>query len=123
MTVLHGWRLDRPYADLVGRSVPSAWETAAREQLEDAVAPWRARYPGVVEVDIKIPHEWVADALVEESGVSDLLVLGRRSTRSPVHVLGSLARTLVGQSRCPVEVVPEPEEVWQLSAPEARPQG
>jgi nucleotide-binding universal stress UspA family protein len=123
VTVLHGWRLDRPYADLVGRSVPSAWERAAREQLEDAVAPWRSSYPEVVEVDIKILHQWVADALVEESGTSDLLVLGRRSTRSPVHVLGSLARTLVGRSRCPVEVVPEPEEVWQLSSLGTPPQG
>lgn len=122
LTVVHAWRLDRPYADLVtaGDDRPE-WLAAARQHLQEAVAPWQARFPDVP-VEIEVRHAWSAEALVDASTTSDLLVLGRRGTRAPRFALGSLARTLIADSRCPVAVVPEPEDGEQLDASELAPQ-
>lgn len=118
LTVVHAWRLDRPYADLVTAGDEwQGWLPRARRHLEDATAPWRVGHPGM-DVAVEVQHEWSAEALVDASRVSDLLVLGRRSGRSPRFTLGSLARTLIGHAVCPVEVVPEPEDGEDRDDPE-----
>lgn len=109
LLVLHAWRLERPYADLLPTGSHRAeWEEGARKHLEDSLAPWRARHPHV-ELHVQVLHQWSAEALLEASATSDLLVLGRHSHRRSalVPVVGSLARTLVLRSSCPVEIVPE----------------
>lgn len=121
LTVVHAWRLDRPYAGLVtaGDDRPE-WLAAARQHLQEAVAPWQARSPGVP-VEIEVRHAWSAEALVDASTTSDLLVLGRHGSRAPRFALGSLARTLIAHSQCPVAVVPEPEDREHLAAYELAP--
>lgn len=122
LTILHAWRLDRPYADLVVADDEwMDWIPAARQHLEHAAARWRVDRPEVP-VSVEVHHEWPAEALVEASRSSDLLVLGRHAGRAPSFVAGSLARTMVGASLCPVLVVPEPEDVWELDADEIAPQ-
>ncbi len=108
LTVLHAWRLDRPYADLVSTAgAPSGWEERARKHVEEALEPFRVRYQSVA-VDVQIRHQWSAEALLELTEASGLLVLGRHSSHRHLVVLGSLARTLVLEAGCPVQIVPPP---------------
>ena len=67
----------------------------------------RAGFDGAVE-ELLVPASAV-DALVEASTDADLLVVGAREP-GPLgtFVLGSVRRTLVDRSRCPVVVVPAP---------------
>ena len=122
LAVVHAWQLDRPYADLAtDRDAHCTWLAAARQHLQETVAPWHARAPGVP-IEIEVAPAWPADALVEASETSDLLVLGRRGSRAPEFALGSLARTLIAHSRCPVAVVPGPDDRERLEAGEPAPQ-
>ena len=66
--------------------------------------------------------------LVDDSRNASLVVIGRRGARGwiPEH-LGSLARTVLRASMCPVMVVPvasdsQPSDDWELSADEVAPQ-
>lgn len=122
LTVVHAWRLDRPYAELItaGDDRPE-WLAAARRHLQEAMAPWQTRFPDVP-VKIEVRHEWSAEALVDASTASDLVVLGRRGSRAPRFALGSLARTLIAYSKCPVAVVPEPDDREQPDASDPAPQ-
>ena len=64
----------------------------------------KARHPEV-DVHIELMHMRPADALVERSGRSDLLVLGRSWAKPTVSHLGSVTRAVLREARCPVEVV------------------
>lgn len=107
LTVLHAWKLSGVYDDIISNRVSMEdWRATTLEQMEQLVSEWRSFYPDVdVEVDLR--HQYPAPALVGASEGADLIVLGRRGHGAPLGVyLGSIARTLIRESRCPVEIAP-----------------
>jgi nucleotide-binding universal stress UspA family protein len=75
--------------------------------VQDHVAPGQSAHP-TIDVRAEVPHIRPVDALEHASAHSDLLLVGRRRGHGLVH-LGSVVRTLISESRCPVGVVGSPE--------------
>lgn len=89
------------------------WEAVAKAEsqfLEDAVAPWRARYPHI-EVACLVDEAKPASALLKHSAGAQLVVVGNhwRSTVASV-MLGSTGLNLLHHSRIPVMVCHVQEE-------------
>lgn len=105
LRVLHAWRLQRPYDDImVGEPGASDWAAQVTERLETATAGLRSAFPEV-EVEIDVRHQDPASALVAASDEADLLLLGRRRHTAPLGLLlGVTARAVIRESRCPVEI-------------------
>ncbi|WP_214105552.1 universal stress protein [Acrocarpospora catenulata] len=83
---------------------------------QEHLAPWRARYPEI-EVIEDIRREHPVGALVSASRGANLLVVGARQGASGSSArLGSVARGVLDNARCPVAVVRLPYEqqrrVW-----------
>lgn len=106
LRVLHAWRLDAAYDDIVSSRVADSWREEQARILASAVAEFRAAYP-TVPVGVEVLHQWPAQALVDESGSASLVVVGRHAGhwRGAPH-LGAVARTVLRESDCPVMVVP-----------------
>ncbi|MEU9832398.1 universal stress protein [Streptosporangium sp. NPDC048047] len=83
--------------------------TAAEKTAERALAPWMERYPHVPVIrSVVCEHPVVA--LREASETADLLVVGSRGLgRLGSAVLGSVGHGVLHHARCPVVVVPSPE--------------
>lgn len=78
---------------------------AATQTLREAVAPWMARYPNVPVVEHLVPGR-AANALVEESASSGLLVVGARGHGGFTGLLlGSVSRQVLRHAECPVVVL------------------
>ncbi|MFE2092339.1 universal stress protein [Streptomyces sp. NPDC059460] len=81
-------------------------EPFERKTLEQALAPWREKFPAVP----VIPHVEIGSAgqvLLSAASGAQLLVLGRRVRRSPVGTrIGSVAHAALHHAHCPVAVVP-----------------
>jgi nucleotide-binding universal stress UspA family protein len=81
-------------------------EPFERKKLEQALAPWREKFPAVP----VIPHVEIGSAgqvLLSAASRAQLLVLGRRVRRSPVGTrIGSVAHAALHHAHCPVAVVP-----------------
>lgn len=108
LTVLHAWRLPVAYEDVESSRLQfDDWMSTASEQIDRIVAPWREVYPDVA-VEIDLRHDYAAPALVAATKDADLVVVGRRGHGAPMGLyLGSLARTLIREAHCPVEVAPQ----------------
>ena len=124
--VVHAWRLDAVYDDIITSRVAAEWRDEQKTVLTEAVAELGVRHPGVqVEVDVR--HQWPADVLVDDSRVAQLVVMGRHG-RAPwsTHHLGSITRTVLRESKSPVMVVPlhadDDRQDWGLTADEVSPQ-
>lgn len=106
LQVLHAWRIDSMYADVIEDRVDDDWRARAIEHLRPGVEEARASHPSV-EYDISIEHAWPEEALKRAAETSDLLVIGRHGSvpLEPEH-LGYLARMLIREAPCPVMVVP-----------------
>lgn len=130
LIALHAWRLPAAYDDVSFSQVSvDDWMAAARDLMEKTLEPFREVYPDV-EVEIVLRHEFIGPALVAATETADLMVVGRRGHGAPLGVyLGSLARMLIREGRCPVEIAPQhgrhvPKvEDRLLSEEEALPQG
>ena len=105
LRVAHARRLDPVYDDIVFTR-DDAWRAGAEAAISSSMEELRQEHPDVmVEVDVR--HQWPADALVELSTVSNLLVVGRHRHHAPAPGrIGSIARALLRTARCPVTVVP-----------------
>jgi nucleotide-binding universal stress UspA family protein len=106
LRIVHAWRLDAAYDDIITNRVAADWREEQRERLVATVAEVRGAWPQV-EVAIEVRHQWPADVLVDDSRNASLVVIGRRGVHGwiPEH-LGSLARTVLRAAKCPVMVVP-----------------
>jgi nucleotide-binding universal stress UspA family protein len=79
-------------------------DKAELARLEEQLAPWRDKYPGVP-VDVVLTHEGVAGALVEASKHARLVVVGSRGHGVIAGaVLGSAGLQLLHHAECPVYI-------------------
>ena len=105
LTVLHSWYLPPLYDGVQLEPPPPAQHRRVRPR-RDRVRPdpVRAEHPDV-DVHVELVRMRPADALVERSGRSDLLVLGRGPS-APTHAhLGSVTRAVLREGLCPVVVL------------------
>ncbi len=106
LRLVHAWHLDTVYDDIVSARIDPGWQHRVEDSMRAAAAPLLAEHPGL-EVDVQALHEWPADALESLAASSRLLVVGRHSHHAPApERLGSVARTAIRTSTCPVMVVP-----------------
>jgi nucleotide-binding universal stress UspA family protein len=106
LRVLHAWHLDPEYDDIVTGRVRDDWAARVRADLLGAAERLADEFPKV-DIEAEVQHQWPAEALVEASGSSQVLVVGRHHT--PPHLpvrLGSLVRVVLDRAEGPVLVVP-----------------
>ncbi|GAA5613200.1 universal stress protein [Streptomyces platensis] len=78
---------------------------AEQETFAEALLPWRARFPAV-EVVPHVASGRAAPVLLAACCDAGLLVVGRRSRRSPM-LLGPVVHAALHHANCPVSVVPQ----------------
>ncbi|GAA1915290.1 universal stress protein [Nocardioides marmoribigeumensis] len=106
LRLVHGWHLDSVYDDLISARIDPEWDTRLEHDLLAAARPVLEQHPGLP-IEVQALHEWPADALSRLAATSRLLVVGRHTHHTPLpHRLGSVARTAIRTSTCPVLVVP-----------------
>lgn len=106
LRVVHGWRLDAGYDDIITSRVASEWREEQKRALAEAVAGFREAHPSVPVV-LEVRHQWPAEVLVDCSRTASLVVVGRRGPHGWVgEHLGSVARTVLRAAQSPVMVVP-----------------
>ena len=120
LRVLHTWQYSAAYDDLVfegARMDEHSADLAA--DLRQELKPLMDEF-GDVAVELTVRHGHAAYQLVDETGNVDLLVLGRhRSGRRVSEHLGSVVRTVLHYTRCPVLVVDPVDPMWVVE--DARP--
>ena len=106
MRLVHGWRLDTVYDDIISARIDPEWRERSEQAMARAAQTLLTRHPGL-RIEVRAVHEWPADALASLAHTSRLLVVGRHEHRRPMpRRLGSVARTAIRTSSCPVMVVP-----------------
>ncbi|WP_432250368.1 universal stress protein [Streptomyces sanyensis] len=81
-------------------------EPLERKALQEALAPWRERFPDV-EVTEHVEIGSAGQVLLDQAASAQLLVVGRRARRAPIGTrIGSAAHAVLHHARCPVAVVP-----------------
>jgi len=125
--VVHAWRLDAAYDDIITERVAHEWEVGQETSLALAVEDFRRAHPDVP-VRLEVRHQWPTQVLVDLSETASLVVLGRHGhLRWLPERLGAFARTVLREARSPVMVVPlkdgagTPDD-WGLAADEMSPQ-
>jgi nucleotide-binding universal stress UspA family protein len=104
--LVHAWRADTVYDDIVMGRIDPLWNQRVEEEMREGAKPFLAASV-VSAFDVLAVHDWPADALTRVARDSALLVVGRRSHKGPLqNRLGSIARTILRTSECPVMVVP-----------------
>ncbi|KQV69584.1 hypothetical protein ASC64_06985 [Nocardioides sp. Root122] len=125
LRVLHSWRLDPAYDDIISARVAAEWRERQLRELATAVLGLRALHPDV-HVELEVAHQWPTEALVDHSRRASLVVVGRHAHGWAGEHLGSVARTLLREAQGPVMVVPverhRGDQDWGLDADEISPQ-
>ncbi|MFF1404048.1 universal stress protein [Streptomyces sp. NPDC058294] len=81
-------------------------EPYERQALDDALRPWRERFPGVPVAE-HIEMGSAGQVLLSLAGRAQLVVVGRRAHRTAVGArIGSVAHGVLHHADCPVAVVP-----------------
>jgi nucleotide-binding universal stress UspA family protein len=108
LIVVHAYRgvfphlLDDGGVVYVGMPDPDAEE---RARLDEQLAPWRSKYPGVP-VKMVCSHATAASALADESAGAQLVVVGSRGHGVIAGALvGSAGLQLMHHAQCPVYIV------------------
>jgi nucleotide-binding universal stress UspA family protein len=127
LRVVHAWRLDTAYDDIITARVAEDWRIEQELALREVVEGLREEHPDV-RVHVEVRHQWPAQVLVDLSETAGLVVVGRHGAHGwlPGH-LGSVPRTVLREASSPVMVVPlegtrHPDEDWELRADEVSPQ-
>ena len=126
LRVVHAWRLDGAYDNIITGRVGADWRVVQERALEEAVAVLREQHPAVP-VTLEVRHQWPSDVLVDDSRVASMVVLGRHGSHQWArHHVGSIARTVLREAMSPVMVVPvearTPHDDWGLVEDEVSPQ-
>jgi nucleotide-binding universal stress UspA family protein len=102
LDVVRAWHLPPVYdAGMATALALPSWEAELLAELRADVAEVSAAFPDV-EVTTRLVRQRPADMLFEASRTASLLMLGRRRSKH----LGAVARTVLRDSLCPVEIVP-----------------
>ncbi|MFE1288499.1 universal stress protein [Streptomyces sp. NPDC058751] len=108
LRVVHGWSLPPyyGYGGALDAGVDGALLTEVQRHLAEALAPWREKFPAV-EVREQAVVGGAGPHLVEASRNAALVVVGRRTRRSPVgsHI-GPVTQAVLHHSTAPVAVIP-----------------
>jgi nucleotide-binding universal stress UspA family protein len=106
LVIIHAWKAPSGYDDIVaGRSYAEDYGQEQKAVLERLVQAHRAEHPDVP-VHIEVLHAQAAHALVSASADADRLLISRPRHGGAFHHLGYVARAVLHESRCPVEVHP-----------------
>ncbi|WP_275467250.1 universal stress protein [Streptomyces noursei] len=107
LRAVHG-RNPPPFAyDLggaVGRGAVERAELLAREELSEALRPWREKFRDV-RVEEQVVMESPAPALLHGAAGAQLLVVGRRHLGLVVPRIGHVVHAAVHHAPCPVAIV------------------
>ncbi len=105
LVVVHAWKLAPYFDDVVSdRAGRAEWRAREAELVEEVLGDFRERYLDV-RVRVDIVHEQPAAALVAVSASADRLLLVRPAHGALLHHLGPVARAVLRESLCPVEVL------------------
>lgn len=107
LQVVHSWNLiSAEGAAALSSHRSRQWQPRSEQALAALLLPWQRQFPTVRVVQTVARRETV-EALLGCSQDSDLLILGRLRVRLSLPLpLGSIARTMVNEAHCPVEIVP-----------------
>lgn len=118
LVVLHAWKLEGVYDDVIsGRVEEARWNAEERALIETSLTGYRESFPDVT-VRVVVVHDRPTHALVHASRTADRVVLVKPAHGAPLHHLGTTARAVLRMSACPVEMVatePDPEVIPGLS--------
>jgi nucleotide-binding universal stress UspA family protein len=108
LTVVHGWRLSSGYDDaVIDRQAVEEWADRYQRVLQRRLSVLQVEHPQV-HVEVEIVHLPPADALVQSSKDAALVMLARGRLAHPlVGHLGSVARAVMQNAECPVEIIPD----------------
>lgn len=107
LVALHAWRLPMAYDGVGYAATVEDWMTFAAEEMDKTLTPFQETYPDV-KIEVDLQHEFAGPALLKATEDADLIVVGRRGHGAPWGIyLGSLARMLVREGKCPVEISPQ----------------
>lgn len=118
LVVLHAWKLDGVYDDVVaGRVEEKRWNGEQGARIEAELADYRESFPDV-RVRVRVVHDVPTRALVHASRTADRLILVKPAHLGLLHHLGATARAVLRLAECPVEIVPrrrQPEVIAGLT--------
>lgn len=113
--VLHTWNFPGAYDDIIlTRTESDEWVARATAEIHTAIDTLGDDFSGVP-VQIAARHAYAADALIEASRETELLVIGRHDPLVPIGShLGPIARAVLRDAECPVLLVdPWPARGWR----------
>lgn len=104
--VLHTWSFPSAYDDIIlARTEGEEWAARATSGIQAAIDALGEGVAGVA-VRIDARHAPAADALIEASRESELLVIGRHDPLVPIGShLGPIARAVLREADCPILLV------------------
>jgi nucleotide-binding universal stress UspA family protein len=109
VVAVHAWHT--PESDISRAGPPPAgpeaavMQAASSRELDKLLAGWREKYPDVP-VSQDVVHGHPGRALVGLSARADLVVIGRRSSRSGVHGPGTVMHAVLNHAHGPIVTVP-----------------
>jgi nucleotide-binding universal stress UspA family protein len=110
LVVLHAWKAPSGYDDIiVSRTEGDEHARTQRDLLDGLVQAGRDEHPDV-KVRTEVVHAQAAHALVNASADADRLLISRPRHGGALHHLGNVARALLNEARCPLEVHPANEK-------------
>jgi nucleotide-binding universal stress UspA family protein len=114
LEVLHAWKLQGVYDDMIASSVEEE-EASARELavIEPLLGDFRRAHPQV-KAYVRVVHRRAAGALIGASGRADRIVIIKPSHGARLHHLGGTGRALLRDAQCPVEVVAPSHEAEEI---------
>lgn len=105
LVVLHAWKLQSGYDDIITTRVAADdYERRTTSQIEPVLDDLTPACPEVV-VRIEVLHAQPAFALVNASATADRVLLARPQHLNVLHHLGPVARAVLHEARCPVEII------------------
>jgi len=106
LLVVHAWKLPSGYDDIVGNEADAVdYGRRMTSLIEPVINDLRQAHHDVA-VRIEVLHAQPALALVKASAGADRILLARPARAGIPHHLGHVARAVLHEARCPVEILP-----------------
>jgi len=121
LRVLHTWSFPSAYDDIIlTRTESEEWAGRATAEIQTEIDMLGDDVAGVP-VQIEARHAYAADALIDASRETTMLVIGRHDALVPIGShLGPIARAVLREAECPVLLVdPRPAHGWSRRSQKA----